>query len=323
MRYSPTINKCVCRAHFENGIDRIVHLEAVSDEHDDRLHNEFRTVAALQRVAAARLPGLVRETNQIGVASNTERRRFEFSVMEFIDGITLEDAWGKMDEENRRDVVALAEALKQLHSISISNRHVQDILGKSVEGSLGGPLTGFCGDGLALLNAVHERCKLNKEPVATVDVITDPIPGCHVRSKFDDLRAVIIIKSDMDQWQHDCELAGFYPPSYKIALQDTYLGTANRHVSCYLLLKEQLRALAPLSASQAALLKAVELIFQSRHRCLGAGNNIPTHIRERFIDKMQLTQDAHAYLGWTRKSQDGPQPESSQEEAQELEHDAV
>jgi thiamine kinase-like enzyme len=32
----------------------------------------------------------------------------------------------------------------------------------------------------------------------------------------------------------DWELAGFYPPSYELSLQDTYLGTGDRHLSFYL-----------------------------------------------------------------------------------------
>jgi len=77
----------------------------------------------------------------------------------------------------------------------------------------------------------------------------------------------------------DWELASFYPPSYQPSLQGTYLGTANRHLSFYLLLKERMKDITPHAPSQISLLRAMELIFESRQRMLSEGTNIPEEIQ--------------------------------------------
>lgn len=95
-----------------------------------------------------------------------------------------------------------------------------------------------------------------------------------IQSSFEELGSIVINNPDIDKWpgeavlchndltprnlilqSHafpsgkskyklagiiDWELAGFYPASYELSLQDTYLG-ANRHVSFYLLLKEHMK----------------------------------------------------------------------------------
>lgn len=59
----------------------------------------------------------------------------------------------------------------------------------------------------------------------------------------------------------DWELAGFYPPSYELSLQDTYLSGAIRQLSFYLLLKKHMKNVVPKSASQIKLLQAMEIIL--------------------------------------------------------------
>lgn len=95
----------------------------------------------------------------------------------------------------------------------------------------------------------------------------------------------------------DWELAGFYPPSYQLSLQDTYLGDGNRHLSFYLLLKQGMKDTVPLSPSQVALVRAMELMFESQYRWLSDGTNIPAHIRKRFREMLGLTRDKYPYLG--------------------------
>jgi thiamine kinase-like enzyme len=97
----------------------------------------------------------------------------------------------------------------------------------------------------------------------------------------------------------DWELAGFYPASYELSLQDIYLG-ANRHVSFYLLLKEHMKNFVPRSLSQIVLLQAMELIFESQQMLLSDGTNILAHFRKRFIENSKLARDNDPYVGWTR-----------------------
>ena len=221
--------------------------------------------------------------------------------------------------------------------------------------AFGGPHTGFLNGGPALLDSIMARRKLNK-PFCTIE----PIVGSQdvgIQSSFKELGSTVINKSDMDKWpgeavlchndlnprniilqacassgglsKHklvgiiDWELAGFYPASYELSLQDTYLSGANRHVSFYLLLKEHMKDLVPRSSSQIVLLQAMELIFESQQRYLIDGNNIPAHIRKRFLESSKLARDNDPYVGWTRVPQDGPFSEYSSAAIQQLEDDVV
>ncbi len=222
-------------------------------------------------------------------------------------------------------------------------------------GAFGGPHTGFLNDGPALLNSIMERRKL-KKPFYTMEPIVDS-GDIRMQSSFIDLGSTIIHKSDIDKWLGeavlchndlsprnlilqsrpssggksscklagiiDWELAGFYPASYELSLQDTYLGGANRHVSFYLLLKEHMKDIVPRSSSQIVLLQAMELIFESQQRLLLEGSNITAHIRKRFMENSKLVRDNDPYVGWTRSLQDGPFPEYSSAAIQTLEDDVV
>jgi Phosphotransferase enzyme family len=234
-----------------------------------------------------------------------------------------------------------------------------DEVRKSVElpGIFGGPHTGFLNNGPALLDSIMERRKL-KKPVCTMESIADS-QDIRIQSSFEELGSIVIPNSDVHQWPGeavlchndlnprnlilhsrasaggksqytlagiiDWELAGFYPASYELSLQDTYLSGANRHVSFYLLLKAHMKNCVPRSPSQMVLLRAMELIFESQQRLLSDGTNIPAHIRKRFMEMARLARDSDPYVGWTRRStQDGgPVPEYSGAAMQKLEDDVV
>lgn len=222
-------------------------------------------------------------------------------------------------------------------------------------GAFGGPHTGFLNDGPALLDSIMERRKLNK-PFCTMESIVDS-QDIRIQSSFEELGSTVINKFDIDKWPGDAvlchndltprnlilqsrtssggkskyklagiidwELAGFYPASYELSLQDTYLGGGNRHASFYLLLKEHMKNIVPRYSSQIVLLQAMELIWGSQQRLLFDGTNIPAHIRARFIENLKLTRDNDPYVGWTRSPQDGPLPEYSSAAVQKLEDDVV
>ncbi|KAL0938235.1 uncharacterized protein CTRU02_207966 [Colletotrichum truncatum] len=194
---------------------------------------------------------------------------------------------------------------------------------------IGGPGIGFLRDGSALLGAVSKKMGL-KRPFHTAEATTCP-DGIVLRSHYEDLGPVKLESSTMAQWGHeavfchndltprnimvqlfnntdgtstyklnaiiDWELAGFYPASYELSLQDTYLSGGNWLISYYLLLKRQMKDLVPSSSSQVSLLRAMELLFESRQRRLAECSNIPAHIRKRFIERLQLRRDEDPYIG--------------------------
>ena len=219
----------------------------------------------------------------------------------------------------------------------------------------GGPHTGFLNDGHALLDSIMARRKL-KKPFCTMESIVDS-QDIRIQSNFEELGSTVINNSDIDKWPReavlchndltprnlflqsrpasdskskyklagiiDWELAGFYPASYELSLQDTYLSGSTRHVSFYLLLKEHMKNFVPRSSSQIVLLQAMELIFESQQRLLLDGTNIPAHIRKRFMENLKLVRDSDPYVGWTRSPKDGPFPEYSRAVIQTLEDDVI
>ena len=222
-------------------------------------------------------------------------------------------------------------------------------------GVFGGPHTGFLDDGNALLDSLLESRKLKKLFCAMEPEVHSQ--GVRIRSSFEELGSVFIPHSDIDKWSEeavfchndlspqnlilrscafpdtkpkyklagiiDWELAGFYPASYELSLQDTYLSSNNRHASFYLLLKENMKRSAPRSSSQVLLLQAMEVIFESQQRVFTDGTNIPAHIRKRFIKALKLIRDDDPYAGWVRNLQEEPVPDLSMAAFQKLEDDVV
>lgn len=127
------------------------------------------------------------------------------------------------------------------------------------------------------------------------------VQDVRIKSIFEEFDSIVIYNSDLEKWADEAvlchndftprnlilqsfispggefryklvgiivwELAGFFPASYELSLQDTYLG-AKRHVSFYLLLKECMKNLLPRNSSQVLLLQAMVLIFESQQRML-------------------------------------------------------
>lgn len=200
-------DKCVFKAEFSDALEHplpavVVRLEALNEKPAD-----FATVAAMQEVAATCIPDLVPKTLQVGIAANGQGREFQFSVVEYVEGVTLEGAWEQMSDENRKDVtIAVVEALRKLHSVRLSDGAVQAILGRELgeEGNellqktaLGGPGTGLLSDGPALLTAYAERVKL-KRPFYSMEITTNP-KGLVIQSIFEDLGMLKVMNSDMEQ----------------------------------------------------------------------------------------------------------------------------
>ncbi|GAB1312403.1 Aminoglycoside phosphotransferase domain-containing protein [Madurella fahalii] len=358
-------DKCMFTAVLPNALRNCRHSCVVRLEAQNGESAHFTMVAAMQEIAATCIPDLVPETLQVGSAADGQGREFQFCVMELVEGVTLEEAWDQMTDEDRRSVTtAIVEALSKLHSVRLSDAKVQAILRRALgEGSeeildkaaMGGPLTGFLNDGSSLLSSIEQKWKLRR-PFYTIQPIADP-KGLVIQSHFEDVGLITVSDSDMEQWPKeavfchndltprnlilqcsaspigntryklaaiiDWELAGFYPPSYQLSLQDTYLGGGNRCFSFYLLLKERMKDIAPPSPSQVVLLRAMELIFESQQRRLSEGTNIPAHIRKRFREALRLYRDKNPYVGRKWETKGGLLPEFSRGDAQKLEDDVV
>jgi aminoglycoside phosphotransferase (APT) family kinase protein len=165
-------------------------------------------VAAMQEIAATSIPGLVPEALQIGSTAKEQGREFQFSTMEFVDGVTLEEAWDEMTDEDHISTISdVVEALSMLRSLRLCDPKVQTILRRVLgegsqdafeKGAIGGPLTGFLNDGPSLLSSIEQRWSLQR-PFHTIQAIADP-EGLIIKSSFADLASAIISNSDMEQW---------------------------------------------------------------------------------------------------------------------------
>ncbi|OBT65262.1 hypothetical protein VE03_04633 [Pseudogymnoascus sp. 23342-1-I1] len=316
-------DKCVFKAEFRKDPQTdyttcVVRLESVDEE-----FRNFTMIAAIQQIAATVIPDLVPKT---------------------VQGDLLEDVWQLLSADEQSNVVVeLAEALQKLHSVRISDTGTQEILRKMIRE-----------DGEEIQPFLETAGKL-KRPFCTMESVGDS-QDVSIQSSFEDMGLVVINNSEIGKWQGesvlchndltprnliiqshasvdgklnyklagivDWELAGFFPPSYELSMQDTYF-SADRHISFYLLLKEHMKNMVPRPSSQIALVQAMTLIYESQQRLLFNGNNIPAQIRMRVMENSKLTRDNDPYAGWTRSSQDGPLSEYSSAAFEKLVDDLV
>ncbi|KAK4205222.1 hypothetical protein QBC40DRAFT_271293 [Triangularia verruculosa] len=358
-------DKCIFAATVPNSLSNgqhscVVRLEATNDD-----ASRFTMVAAMQEIAAVHLPGLVSETLRISKATNKQGKEFHFSVMDLVEGSTLEEVWEQMTGENQKSVVsAIVAALSKLQSVKLSDAEVQTILHRVIgeenpneltKGKLGGPSTGWLADGRSLLSAIEEMWQW-RQPFYTIRPSESPQGAVVIESKVEGLGSVTVSDSDVGQWpieagfchndvtprnimvrltggpdenksfelagMIDWEFAGFYPPSYQLSIQDTYLGCSHCHLSFYVFFKEQMKDVVPQTPAQVTLLRAMELIYESRQRTLSTGKNVGAHVRKRFWEMLKLSRHPHPYIGW-RSDVEGPLPGLSKEEFQKLEDDVI
>ncbi|KAK3988160.1 hypothetical protein QBC44DRAFT_382572 [Cladorrhinum sp. PSN332] len=328
-------DKCVFTAVFSNALKNGRHSCVVRLEAQNGKSTHFTMVAAMQQIAATCIPDLVPETLQVGSAANKQGREFQFCMMEFVEGITLEEVWDQMTGEDRRSVTtAVVEALSKLHSVRLSDAKVQTILHRVLgEGSeevlkkatIGGPLTGFLNDGSSLLSSIEQRSKLQR-PFYTIQPIADP-KGLVIKSSFEDVGSTTVSDSDMEQWPKEAVFChNDFTPRNVILQSSESPGGNTRHKLAAIIdweLAERMKDIAPPSPSQVVLLRAMELIFESQQRRLSEGTNIPAHIRKRFREVLRLSRDKHPYVGWKCETEGGSLPEFSRDDAQKLEDDVV
>ncbi|EJT81172.1 hypothetical protein GGTG_01156 [Gaeumannomyces tritici R3-111a-1] len=352
-------DKCVFKAEFSNGqAPCVVRLETQKEG-----SASMQTVAAMQRLASTQIPNLIPDILATGAATNDKGRSFQFCVVQYVEGQTLEEVWEEMSEADQRHIVtSLADAIKRLQSVRLSDDTVRARLcgvGLPPEALLGGPWTGFLADGPALLEFLTRMQQREaKQPPYEVEPCADP-KGTRLRSRFEDLGSITVEDHDMAQWSGesvlchndltprnlivrpssktgeeggpryqlaaiiDWEVAGFYPASYQLSLQDTYLSSANRHISLYLLLKQHLKELVPRSPSQIALLHAMEFVYESRQKRMAERGNIPALIRQKFRKELRLARDEDPYTGWICDTREGPAPRLSASDIEKIETDVI
>ena len=149
-----------------------------------------------------------------------------------------------------------------------------------------------------------------RRPFYTIQPITHP-KGLVIKSSFEHVGSIRLSDSDMEQWPKEAVFC-----HNDLTLRNLILQSS-------LLLKERMMDIAPPSPSQADLLRAMELIFESEQRRLSEGTNMPAHVRKRFREVLRLTRDEHPYVGWKCETKGASLPKFSRDDAQKLEGDVV
>ncbi|EGX91216.1 Protein kinase-like domain [Cordyceps militaris CM01] len=189
----------------------IVRLESASAS----LAPQFALTAEIQKLASESLPGLVPSVLQLGKVHNSTGREYCFSVVEFVDGVTLETVWADLREENKRLVVNdIAEALTELQKRKLEDEAIQGVLAQAADGQkddllskplyFGGAHTMALTTGSSLLDAVMERRKLKRE-FCDIEKEENSM-RVTVKSRFGDLGSVTIEKRELDQWKEQAVL---------------------------------------------------------------------------------------------------------------------
>ncbi|KAH8807646.1 hypothetical protein F5884DRAFT_880897 [Xylogone sp. PMI_703] len=351
-------DKCVFKVEFLDAPEHHRPVCVVRLESENESAETFTIVAALQQIAATSFQNL---SHRLFKVAEQQMRKEERNTLETVwDRMNAEDQRAVVIELvealNKLHCVRLSDGKVREILGKVCYAEISRALMSFDQTTLfGGPHTGFLNDGIDLLNSIAERRKLNT-PFCSIQP-TANTQGINVQSVFEDLGSIFVDNSDINKWPGeavlchndltprniilqtyisfdgklkyklvgiiDWELAGFYPASYELSLQDTYLSGGNRRISFYLLLKDHMKRAVPRTSSQVALLQAMELIFESQQTPLLNGNNTPDHIRKRFMEYLQLVRDEDPYVGWIRKSQGEPFPDYSSAAIQKLEDDVV
>ncbi|KFX95556.1 hypothetical protein V490_03785 [Pseudogymnoascus sp. VKM F-3557] len=287
-------------------------------ESEDGTPKAFAMVAAMQQIAPTIIPDLVPKTFQVGKAANAQGRIFEFSVIEVVLGDILENVWQLMSTDEQRDVVAeLVEALQKLHCVRLSDKMAEEtmrkMLGEDDEevqrvletpGVFGGPHTGLLNNGHALLYSIMEKRKVEKT-FYTMKSVGGDSQDVRIQSSFEDMGSIVINNSDIGRWAGESVLCH------------------NDLTPRNLILQSRISVDVPRSSSQIALVRGMELIYESQQRLLLNRKNISARIRKTIMEYSKLTRDNDPYAGWTRNPQDGPCLEYSSADIQKLVYDMV
>lgn len=177
--------------------------------------SEFALTAEIQKLASDTLPGLVPSVLEVGQVSNADGREFSFSVVEFVDGVTLESVWAELSETNKNAVVSdILAALKKLHARGLRDETVQAILWRGADSQedaaapkpllFGGAHTQALTTGGSLLYAIVERWMLGKP---FCDIEKDENSGSiTIKSHVGALGSITIDQHEVNQWPEQAVL---------------------------------------------------------------------------------------------------------------------
>ena len=209
--------KCIFVARFDGDAasnessDRIVRLETPNDR--------FQVIAALERLAALAIPGLVPKGYQVGTVIDTKGRYFDFSVTQFIRGSTLHDVWHEL-EETQQDLImqSVVEAVQKLQTLRLEDEKVQTILkdtpyfdgsnastanGLELFKPLGGPHLGYFTEGKAMIDSILEFRKIKTTFCTVVADADGEGEGVTTKSVYEDLGSLHITKANHQSWRNE------------------------------------------------------------------------------------------------------------------------
>lgn len=249
-----TWQKCVFRADFDQSLTGLpsvfVRLEEPGDaaEPGGSPPLSLAAVAAMQDIARTCIPDLVPKILRVGekdadLVSDAKGRKFQFSVVESVEGDTLEDVWDVMSLSNQRAVASsIVNAMKRLQTIRFHTESVQSILSKyghtypgATKTTMGGPATGYLKDGNALLAALDRKWSLSKRPVYTTEKSSTEDPYAYmVTSAVKNIPPVAVSEADVTAWPAEAVFChNDLSPRNLILRKSTTSGTANASCSWY------------------------------------------------------------------------------------------
>lgn len=171
--------------------------------------SDFALVSETQKAASETLPGLVPLVLQFGSLHSADGCEYCFSVIEFVEGVTLDSAWGELNEASKTAVINdITGALKKLYARGLRDESLQTVLARAADSQgdarasnpsyFGGAHTTVLTTGESLLDAIMKRWRLG-EPFYDVEK-DDDLKSITIKSRFNDLGSVTIGKHEMDQW---------------------------------------------------------------------------------------------------------------------------
>lgn len=171
--------------------------------------SDFALISETQKLASETLPGAVPLVLQFGSLHSADGCEYCFSVIEFVEGVTLDSVWGELNEASKTAIINdLTEALKKICTRGLRDESLQTVLARAADSQgnaraskplyFGGAHTTVRTTGQSLLDAIMQRWNLD-EPLCDVEK-DDGLKSITIKSRFHDLGSVTIGQHEMDQW---------------------------------------------------------------------------------------------------------------------------
>ena len=351
-----TTLKSVRVVQFDHNIDAyrddkvVVRIEKTSD-------NRFGEVAAFQQLGAAAVPEFVPTTHELGKVQGKSGELLQYSVIQFIEGCTLEEVWHLISWENKNELVDdLVSAIERFAKLTPSSPEVKEVLKSTAlvvqpDLKFGGPMFGFFEsclnfvtfiirkiepDGSRIVLSEDERGGLKVRPshpaishmpdlhLTREDLVElrDSAIFCHNDLLPRNLMARKTETADGKTWYKlasiiDWEFSGFVPQGYEIFYKDQELGLINPYFDWYILFRRKAMRLLP-DPPRKSQVKLFEAMEIARVSHLARQTkNFNHRLQQRFIERYGLVHDG-MQDGWRKQSGDETSMNYSTEEKQKL-----